>query len=122
MDVQQMIEKARDTMWVKRVYGEPYEKNGITFIPAARLGGAGGGGEGEAGNGAGPETGKGSGGGFGLLARPAGAFVIKGETVRWQPAVDANKVILGAQVVAVVAFLTLRALIKARSRARAAEE
>jgi len=30
---------------VKRVFGEPYEKNGVTVIPAARVqGGAGGGG------------------------------------------------------------------------------
>jgi hypothetical protein len=37
--------------------------------------------------------------------------------VTWRPAVDLNKVILGAQVVAVVALLTIRAIVKARSKA-----
>jgi uncharacterized spore protein YtfJ len=34
--VQRMIEQARDTMTVRRVFGDPYEKNGVTVIPAAR--------------------------------------------------------------------------------------
>ena len=44
-DVRQTIEQARDVMSVRRVFGDPYEKNGVTLIPAARVqGGAGGGG------------------------------------------------------------------------------
>jgi hypothetical protein len=39
--------------------------------------------------------------------------------VMWRPAVDLNKVILGAQVVAVVALLTIRAVVKARAKSRA---
>jgi hypothetical protein len=39
--------------------------------------------------------------------------------VTWRPAVDLNKVILGAQVVAVVALLTIRGIVKARARSRA---
>jgi threonine dehydrogenase-like Zn-dependent dehydrogenase len=34
----------------------------------------------------------------------------------WRPAVDLNKVIMGGQVVAIVALLTLRAVVKARWR------
>ena len=113
MDVNDVIAQARDTLTVKRVFGEPYEKNGVTVIPAARVQGGAGGGGGE-----GPEgQGKGSGSGFGLNARPVGAFLIRGDEVTWRPAVDLNKVILGAQVVAIVALLTIRAIVKARSKA-----
>jgi hypothetical protein len=38
--------------------------------------------------------------------------------VSWRPAVDVNKIILGGQVVAVVALLTIRAIVKARLRRR----
>jgi len=34
MEVQDVIAQARDTLTVKRVYGEPYEKDGLTIIPA----------------------------------------------------------------------------------------
>ena len=112
-DVRQTIEKARDAMSVRRVYGDPYEKNGVTVIPAARVqGGAGGGG------GQGPEgQGAGSGVGFGVNARPAGAFIIRGEDVEWRPAIDVNRVILGGQLIAVAALLLARAVIKSRARA-----
>jgi uncharacterized spore protein YtfJ len=115
VEVNDVITQARDTLSVKRVFGDPYEKNGVTVIPAARVQGGAGGGGGE-----GPEgQGKGSGSGFGLNARPVGAFLIKGDEVTWRPAVDLNKVILGAQVVAVVALLTIRAIVKARARSGA---
>jgi uncharacterized spore protein YtfJ len=115
MEVNDVISQARDTLTVKRVFGEPYERNGVTVIPAARVQGGAGGGGGE-----GPEgQGKGSGSGFGLSARPVGAFLIRGDEVMWRPAVDLNKVILGAQVVAVVALLTIRAIVKTRAKSRA---
>ena len=115
MEVNDVILQARDTLTVKRVFGDPYEKNGVTVIPAARVQGGAGGGGGE-----GPEgQGKGSGSGFGVNARPVGAFLIEGDEVTWRPAVDLNKIILGAQVVAVVALLTIRAVVKARAKSRA---
>jgi uncharacterized spore protein YtfJ len=44
MKVGEVLSSARDTFTVKRVYGEPYEKDGLTVIPAAVVrGGAGGG-------------------------------------------------------------------------------
>ena len=111
-DVRQTIEQARDAMSVKRVFGDPYEKNGVTVIPAARVQGGAGGGGGE-----GPEgQGGGSGVGFGVNARPAGAFVIRGDEVDWRPAVDVNRVILGGQLIAVAALLLARTVIKSRSR------
>ena len=51
--------------------------------------------------------------GFGVMAQPAGAFVIKGNEVSWQPALDLNRVILMGQVVAIVALFTARAIVKA---------
>jgi uncharacterized spore protein YtfJ len=112
MDVQQLIDSARDTLTVHRVFGDPYERNGVTVIPVARVQGGGGGGQGDA-----PE-GKGFGGGGGMAARPAGLFVLTGDRVRWQPAVDVNRIVLGAQVVAVVALLTWRSVAKAWLRTR----
>lgn len=115
MEVGDVITQARDTLTVKRVFGEPYEKNGVTVIPAAKVQGGAGGGDGE-----GPEgMGRGSGSGFGLNARPVGAFLVRGGDVTWRPAVDLNKIVLGAQVVAIVALLTLRAIVKARASSKA---
>jgi uncharacterized spore protein YtfJ len=102
----------------ERVYLEPIRQDDLVVIPAASVGGGGGGGGGS-GDQNGP-SGSGEGGGFGLRAKPAGAFVIKQGKVRWQPAVDVNRVVLGAQAVAVTALLVARALIM--SRARAAHE
>jgi uncharacterized spore protein YtfJ len=114
MDVQDLIGQARDALTVKRVFGEPYEKDGVTIIPAARVqGGAG------AGGGEDPEgQGTGSGSGFGMTARPVGAFVIRDGELSWRPAVDVTRIALGGQLVAVVALLTVRAIIKARAKAR----
>ena len=47
MELQELISGARDVVSVKRVYGEPYEKNGLTVIPAATVRGGGGGGMGD---------------------------------------------------------------------------
>jgi uncharacterized spore protein YtfJ len=113
MEVLEVIAQARDAITVKRVFGEPYEKNGVTVIPAARVQGGAGGGGGE-----GPEgQGKGSGTGFGLSARPVGAYLIRGDEVTWRPAVDLNRIVLGSQIVAIVALLTIRALVEARAKA-----
>lgn len=106
MDVQEVISSARDAVTVKRVYGEPFERDGVTVIPAANVtgGGGGGGGADQQGNG-------GDGAGFGINARPAGAFVIRDGQVAWKPAVNVNRIILGAQVVGIVALLAARAIL-----------
>jgi hypothetical protein len=41
------------------------------------------------------------------MASPAGAYVIKGEDVTWKPAVDPNRMILGWQVVSLLALFVL---------------
>ena len=82
--IEQLLAGHRDAITVKRVFGEPYQENGVTVIPAAKVMGGGGGGEGETTT-EGSAPGKGSGSGFGLAARPAGAYVIRGNEVRWEP-------------------------------------
>jgi uncharacterized spore protein YtfJ len=114
MEVQDVIAQARDTLTVKRVFGEPYEKDGVTFIPAARVQGGAGGGTGEDASG----QGRGSGSGFGVTARPVGAFIVRDGDLSWRPAVDVNRIILGGQVVLVVALLTVRAIVKTRTRSK----
>lgn len=116
MDVNQLMQQARDTLTVNRLFGEPQERDGVTVIPVATVRGGGGGGQGE-GSGpaeAGTGTGSGSGGGFGLSARPAGVYVIKGDRVNWQPALDVNRIVMGGQIVAVVALLVLRSIFRRR--------
>jgi uncharacterized spore protein YtfJ len=114
MEVQDVMAQVRDTLTVKRVFGEPFEKDGVTIIPAAQVQGGAGGGSGEDPQG----QGKGSGSGYALTARPVGAFIVRNGGLTWQPAVDVNRIVLGGQVVAVVALLTVRAIIKARAKAR----
>ena len=105
----------------EKVYAEPIRQDGLTVIPAASVRGGGGGGGGGGSPGADRSgAGAGEGGGFGLQTRPAGAFVIKQGRVRWQPAIDVNRVILGGQLVAATALLVVRAVVL--SRARLAQE
>lgn len=52
-------------------------------------------------------------------AAPVGMYVLRGGELSWRPAVDVSRVILGGQVVAVVALLAVRSITKARAKARA---
>jgi uncharacterized spore protein YtfJ len=122
MDVQEVLNHAREAMTVKRVFGDPYEKEGLTVIPVANvMGGAGAGGG--SGVGAKPEgaseeaVGKGAadsgyGMGYGLRASPAGVYVIKDGEVEWKPALDTNRLTLQRAGVAIVALLVLRSIIR----------
>jgi hypothetical protein len=38
--------------------------------------------------------------------------------VTWRPSVDLNRIVLGGQIVAIVALLTIRAIVKARAKAQ----
>jgi len=111
MEVQELISGVRDTISVKRVYGDPYEKDGLTVIPAATVRGGAGGGVGEHG---GEETGKG--GGLGLQARPSGAWIIEEGAVTWKPAIDVNRIVLGGQLVALAAILVTGRILTTHAR------
>lgn len=114
MNLEELLSKAKDTVTVRRVYGEPYEKDGTTVIPAAAVMGGGGGGEGTR------EGEEGQGGGFGVSARPIGAYVLSEGRLRWQPAVDVNQIVGALAAMLVVLTLTRgwvrRAQLKASRR------
>jgi uncharacterized spore protein YtfJ len=112
------IERAQDVLTVKRVYGEPIERNGVTVIPVASVGGGGGGGGGGGEDQRG-QRGSGYGGGFGVSARPAGVYVIRSDgRVVWRPALDLNRTIFMGQVIAIVFLLTVRSVVKALAKRR----
>lgn len=120
MTVEEFVEQARESLGSKRVFGEPYEKNGVTVIPAARvMGGAAGGDSaeksGEPGSIEGVK-GTGQGIGYGMIGSPAGAFVIKGNDVSWMPAIDVNRMMFGFQIMFIVFFLVMRSIAKTRAK------
>ena len=92
-NVDELLKGARDAITVKRVYGDPIEGEGITVVPAAVVrGGGGGGGDAEHNGGA----------GFGVQARPVGAWVIRDGEATWKPALDLNRLVLFAFLLGLV--------------------
>lgn len=112
MQVTEVFSAARDAITVKRVYAEPYEKDGLTVIPAAIVGGGAGGGSGH--DQKGQEN---QGGGFGMSGRPAGAYVIRDGQVDWRPAVDPNRIIAMFGLAVVAYLLTRPRMVRARAKA-----
>lgn len=104
MLIDELTGTVKDTLTVSRVYGEAYERDGVTVVPVASIGGGGGGGGGQ------DQGGRdGQGGGFGLAAKPAGVYVIADGRVSWKPAVDVNRVVAaGAAVAIAVAIAAVR--------------
>lgn len=96
-----------------KVFGPPIQQDGTILLPVARVGGAGGGGAGTGPADADQQVG-GTGGGFGLSAKPLGVYVLRDGKVRWLPAVDVNKIIMGAQLVAMAGMLLAAAVMRAR--------
>jgi uncharacterized spore protein YtfJ len=114
MEPGNLLDKVSDTLSVRRAFGAAYEKDGTLIIPVALVAGGGGGGTSRTGrdnpatgrrpegNGAAhdaapqdPEP-KDAGGGFGGLVLPTGVYVVKGDQVRWVPAVDTTIVVLAS--------------------------
>jgi uncharacterized spore protein YtfJ len=109
MNALEAVSQAKDVINVRRVYGEPYQENGLTIIPAANVIGGGGGGGDTEGNG---------GAGFGVRARPAGAWVIKDGEATWRPAFDLNRAVLMGQLIAIIALLVTRSVVKTLAKAK----
>jgi uncharacterized spore protein YtfJ len=114
MDAGNLLDKVSDNLSVRRAFGAAYEKDGTLIIPVALVAGGGGAGTSRTGRGhpaAGrrpegddpahdaaaqdPEP-KDAGGGFGGLVLPTGVYVVKGDQVRWVPAVDTTIVVLAS--------------------------
>lgn len=81
-----LVAAARDALSVRHVFGEPIERDGVTVIPAAVLRSGEGGADDE-------RRQRGEGSGFGVVARPAGAYVIKDGEASWRPVVDLHRMI-----------------------------
>ena len=118
------IRAAKYLLTVRRAFGEPIEREGVTLVPVARVFGGSGYGHGEGqcgpekGDDAGAQTGSGSGGGFGVRVSPVGVFVVRGSDVRWEPAFDLTRVIIGGQIVGTVALIVLARALRRRRRPR----
>ncbi len=123
MDVRELTSRIGENLSVRRAFGAAYERDGLLVIPVALVAGGGGGGQGPmqiTGDGApvspigadgpspaGDQTG--AGGGFGGLIMPIGAYVVKGDQVRWVPAVNTTIIALASlATIRVVARLWLR--------------
>lgn len=126
MDAKAILSKVGENLSVSRSFGTAYEKDGLLIIPVALVAGGGGGGGGSSAmpsshdrdedqatsDEATPDgTPSGSGGGFGGLVMPVGTYVVKGEDVRWVPAVNVT-------MIAMAAFAVLRLVVRTKARRR----
>jgi uncharacterized spore protein YtfJ len=118
-----MLSGIRDTITVKTVLGEPVVTDDVTLVPVHRVVGMG------CQCGCGCPGGKScqttqddtsccdadqrGGAGARVKSTPVGAFAIRGKEVAWHPVMDLNKVILGGQLVGVVALLVAGAVFRA---------
>jgi uncharacterized spore protein YtfJ len=114
MQPEDILNRVREVATVRQVFGEPYEKDGLLVVPVARIRGGGGGGTGSDLSDGAEKGRQGGGGGFGIDSRPLGVYVIGDGTVSWQPAVDVTRIVLQAQVVAIIALLVVRSLVRHR--------
>ena len=116
MDAGNLLARVSDNLSVRRAFGAAYEKDGTLVIPVALVIGGGGGGtsRGRRGEPAAPTDGlpeeatttpdappqdsgrTDAGGGFGGVVLPSGVYVMKGDQVRWVPAVDVTIIALAS--------------------------
>jgi uncharacterized spore protein YtfJ len=122
MDAAKLLDQVSENLSVRRAFGAAYEKDGALIIPVALVAGGGGGGTSRTGRrtatggaavavpGAAGDAGAAvavpgaagdagpvdAGGGFGGLVLPSGVFVVKGDQVRWVPAVEPTIAVLAA--------------------------
>ena len=106
----ELMSSVREAMSLVRVFGEPCERDGVTVLPVAAVRGGAGGGTGKKDQ----SADVGDGGGFGLMARPVGAYVLTEGKVEWQPAVDVNRIV----TVAVLGWVTIAWLVTRAVRRR----
>src|SRR3954452_9701467 len=99
VDPGRMIDGVRDALSVRRVFGEPVERDGVTVIPAATVIGGGdyGGGQGGSrppdGKGDEPGSQSGFGAGFGGVVWPVRAFEIADGRVKGRPDTELTRVL-----------------------------
>ena len=130
MDMHELTSRVGESLSVRRAFGAAYEKNGVLVIPVAFVAGGGGGGQratspeapdprqastaaGDAERGRDSNVRSEAGGGFGGVIMPVGAYVVKGDQVRWVPAVNVTVIVLAG-----LSTIRLLALLRARARRR----
>jgi uncharacterized spore protein YtfJ len=125
VQAQELLKRVGQNLSVHRAFGTAYEKDGILIIPVALVAGGGGGGEApvmtssglvdpdagsrEVDSDAAHETPTGSGAGFGGMVMPAGVYVVRGDDVRWKPA-------LNVTLIALSSLSVIRLLLRLRAR------
>ena len=110
MGIEEIATTAREALSVRRVFGDPVERDGLTVIPAAWVSGGFGAGKGQD-----PKGQEGEGGGFGMAGRPAGAYVLRAGELSWRPALDVNRAV-GTVGLVVVTYLLMRPrMVRARA-------
>ena len=149
-DPEKLTSAANDTVTVRRVFGDAYEREGATVIPVARVWAATGLGLGDGEGGLPPGmaghlrfargrlveddegvvlpgseddgahdgpggSGHGGGGGYAAHVKAVGVYVVDDDGVHWQPALDVNRIVLGAQLVAASALSAFAAAFAVRS-------
>lgn len=116
----QPIRAARRLIHVRRAFGEPIERDGVTLVPVARVAGGSGFGSGdgqwEEAGGTKAGGGAGSGGGFGVGVYPVGVYVVRGGDVRWEPAFDLNRAVIGGQLLGALALVIIARALRRRRR------
>lgn len=100
-----------------RAFGPPVTQGGTIVLPVAKVG-SGGGGGGGTGPGDDRHQQTGTGAGFGLTAKALGVYVLRDGDVRWLPAVDVTRIVLGGQLVAAAGILVAGAVLRSRTAAR----
>lgn len=145
MALRDLVGNLTDDSSVRRVFGDPIEKDGVLVIPVATIKGAWGGGEGDmaaerraAGEraaaegepraaGEPPAAGERPaakpnatawGGGGAWSAGPAGAYVVKNGDVTWVPAMDANRTAMLGMLTGIVSLLVLRSIVRTLAKRR----
>jgi uncharacterized spore protein YtfJ len=114
-DVFASLKGTRDSLSVRRSFGDAYVLDGVTVIPVARVAGGGGGGGGEGVDDEGG-SGGGFGTGFGLGVSPLGVYEVRGDHVEWKPTVDVNRLLRGGQVLAGIIAVCVTLVTLARTR------
>lgn len=120
---------AGDALSVRRAFGEPIRQGETMLVPVARVTGGsgsghgsggvgGGGGDSERASARGEASGSGAGGAFAVRVKPIGVYVVRGADVQWQPALDLGRVILGGQLVGLVAVVAVSWAVRRRGRRR----
>jgi len=110
MRADELLARVGDNISVRRVFGEPVDRDGTTLVPVAMVAGGGGAGSGPVG---GQDENAPDGAGYGVWARGIGAYTIRQGEVRFVPAVDVT--LLAGLTTAIVGRAVIRAIVRRRA-------